>query len=401
MTTETNKELITTMDDSLAHPDVAKALIITLRYVFQQQQSLLQMQRLTREVLQDGRDYGRIPGLPGKMLFDCGAQLIIGAFNCCVGHRRILSITDNPEQLSIIVEVPLMALSTGVEVCTGIGAASVLEPRNKYRWVDNPDEWGYDAESAKELKHEERKEKIVYQIPNPEPGELFNTIVKMASKRAEVDAAKNLPGAGSALKELLEVKFKASEDWDSFWGEIKRMGLKPDELTTIIGNKSVKEWQKLDKGNTLERALKMSRTYLENKARPTPTKDQAEKDNQDLFGTQSSATARPEVVAQAGPPLSSQGSENCTDPKTPATTPAPGKLTRAEIWQTIKTLMPHARATLETIAIWLQKQNVMVTASELSKPEPPAVVTDELMSKILDILQARFDEAKKPQEIEK
>ncbi len=289
---ETGKEVLVQEETLPAHQGEARAIIITPRYVFQQQQSLQQMQRLTKEVLVDGRDYGRIPSLPGKALFDCGAQLIIGAFNCHVGHRKILSITDNPAQLSIIVEVPLVNFETGIEVATGIGAASILEPRSKYRWVENPGDWGYDEESAKELKHEERNNKIVYQILNPEPGECFNFIVKMASKRAEVDAAKNLPGAGSALKEILDIKFKATEDWDSFWGELKRMGLKPDELQAILGDKSVKEWQKKDKGNTLERAIKLCRTYVESKNKPTVSEEKATKDKSDLYGQQQHAAAQ-------------------------------------------------------------------------------------------------------------
>lgn len=78
---------------------------------------------------------------------------------------------------------------------------------------------------------------VQYRVRNPEHDELLNTIVKIASKRAEVDAAESLPGVASVLREMFgskgrrdsisrqespAAKGKRQDEWTWFWGEVAR-----------------------------------------------------------------------------------------------------------------------------------------------------------------------------------
>lgn len=233
-------------------------LMVSPDYIRQQEQSLALLRQLTKNVLKKGRDYGTVPGVPGDFLWDPGASTIIGAFKCHPGERRILNLRDDSEIIAVVMEVPLIQFDTGQEVGSGIGAASTKETKHKYRWVDDPIDWGYNEDTLKTLKTKQEYGRLRFRIPNPEHGELLNTIIKMASKRAEVDGAQGLPGVGSALKELFDPKQQQTRpepDWAGFWGKIAQMGLAEDDVHRLLKVKSVTDW--IIQGKTLEQAIKV------------------------------------------------------------------------------------------------------------------------------------------------
>jgi hypothetical protein len=232
-------------------------------------QSIKLLQGMVKEILVRGVDYGRIPGTPQDSLWDPGASLIISSFNCYSGQRRILRLEDNEEKIVAVVEVPIMSRHTGQEVGTGIGAASTMETKYKYRWVANPQEWGYTEDTIKTFKtksgkDDEGNQTMTYRIPNPEHSELLNTIIKIASKRAEVDAAESLPGVASVLRQMFGRKGGRSEKgeydspvWQRFWGEVRRLGMTDQEAHDKLGVTTMKEW--LGKGHSLDEALDIFR----------------------------------------------------------------------------------------------------------------------------------------------
>lgn len=236
------------------------------------------LQGMVKDLLKRGVDYGRTPGTQSDNLWDPGASQIIGAFGARIGPRRILKLEDTDEKIAVVLEAPLISRSTGDEVAAGIGAASTLETKYKYRWVNDPLEWGYDAETIKTLKHKIQSGKTLYRIPNPEHSDLLNTIVKMASKRAEVDAAQTLPGVASVLRQMFDPRLREPihtepegaaeiEKWAKFWGEVRRLGYEPDAARAKLGVKSMKDW--LAKGKTIEDAIAALRP-LRQDAEPTP-----------------------------------------------------------------------------------------------------------------------------------
>ncbi len=267
-----------------------EALSVSPAYVQETTKSIALLQDMTKSLLKRGRDFGRTPGTASDGLWDPGASLIIAGFNCYVGQRRVLRLVDEEDKISVIVEVPIISRQTGKEVGTGVGAASTLETKYKYRWLYPAElkEAGYTEEQIAGLKTD-KKHQGRYRTDNPEHGELLNTLVKQASKRAEVDAAEALPGVASVLREMFNPEKQDAqrrppdgsqpatdnrppdagppgaesetegEDWTGFWGETRRLGCADakavhDKLQ--VG--SIKDdW--LAKGKTLKQALEILR----------------------------------------------------------------------------------------------------------------------------------------------
>lgn len=252
----TSKDLVNRKPGEVALDTRPEALMITPEYVETQKRSLALLQGMVRDVLVSGRDYGHVPGIPGDFLWDPGASQIIGSFNCYVGERRIKSLVDDGSKIAVVIEAPILSFNSGREVGSGIGASSTYETKHKYRWVENPKEWGFDEEATKTLKHKTDDGRTKYRIPNPEHGELLNTIIKIASKRAECDAAEGLPGVASALRELFTSRGGAPKrkepDWATFYAQGRQMGLTDDEIHEGLGVSSNLEWIK--QGKTIKDA---------------------------------------------------------------------------------------------------------------------------------------------------
>jgi hypothetical protein len=171
------------------------------------------------------------------------------------------------------MEVSLISRKTGKVVATGVGAATMLETKYKYRWESFPEDFGYAKEGLRKKKDGDYWK---YRILNPEISELINTITKMCAKRGEVDGSQNLPGVSSALQKLKLKKKLGSgtpanvdtstgeigdpPDWNHFWGATSQMGLSPDQVHAIVGCKSLVEW--VQGGGKLSLALEMCRNEI-------------------------------------------------------------------------------------------------------------------------------------------
>ena len=219
-------------------------------------QTILQAEKLVFTVLEGGVDYGPHPGTDSLALKDCGASKIANAFNCYPEHV-ILHLTENEDLVSYLIQAKLTNRATGRIVAIGVGACSTMESKYAYRWVMNPEEYGHDKTS---LKYDKNKKK--WRIPNPDIEDLGNTILKMASKRAEVDASQGLPGVSSALVKLLQGKKRTEKalydgpNWQKFWGEVAALGLTEDDVHSLLGIKSLKDdW--LAKGKSLNQAVEI------------------------------------------------------------------------------------------------------------------------------------------------
>lgn len=241
---------------------------VTPQAIQETKQQMALLQGMVRDILVREVDYGRIPGTPQDSLWDPGASKIISAFNCYSGERRLISLRDNAERISVLMEVPLVSRTSGQVVATGVGAASTLETRYRYRWLteDETGQQGFGADVLATFKSRRKKDGTMeFRVPNPEHGELLNTIIKMASKRAEVDAAESLPGVASVLRQLFtgqaqRPKAEDSPVWTRFWGEVRRMGLTDEEAHRMLRVKSMKEW--IASGRSLDAALESLRQAL-------------------------------------------------------------------------------------------------------------------------------------------
>lgn len=238
-------------------------------------------EKLVSTVMEEGIDYGQVPGIAGggKGLFDPGAAKVIRAFGLHIEHKVIFNESSD-ENTSWTIQASLVN-NVGAIVGTGLGAASTREVKYRYLWKENPQDFGYSPEEIEKLKTRAGYNNIVlYRIENPDHGDLINTLLQMASKRAEVDAARSLPGVGAALRRKFEEKpQKATGKADDlpwtlpqFWGFIKNSGLNEDDVHRLLQVKSMKDW--LASGKTLkqgaELVLKLAVIKAKGKSKTTP-----------------------------------------------------------------------------------------------------------------------------------
>jgi len=196
-------------------------------------ETIQQAEKLVTSVLQPDIDYGLHPGTSSMALKDTGGSTIANAFNCYPEHA-ILHLREDDEVISYLVQAKLISRVSGKVVAVGVGACSTMESKYAYRWVEDPAEYGIDKSG---LKYDKKKRK--YRIPNPEAEDLGNTILKMASKRAEIDAAQSLPGVGSALKKLFNKDRKDTKpNWQTFYGELTALELNEESAKQMLGIKS-------------------------------------------------------------------------------------------------------------------------------------------------------------------
>jgi len=235
-------------------------------------------QAIVRRELKDGHDYGTIPGTPKPTLLKPGAEKIAKLLNCYDEYEIIEKVQDwEKPHFYYLVRCILSDMATGTKISSGLGSCNSYESKYRYRWVEEavipvgldkdtlktrggkktifefkfaiekretggqygkPKEYwdtldaAIKAGTAKEVTKETKRGKspgyemlvnsFQYQVPNPDIFDLVNTFLKMAKKRALVDAAlsagrlsdlftqdmEDITGVDVAEPEEVEEKFK-------------------------------------------------------------------------------------------------------------------------------------------------------------------------------------------------
>jgi hypothetical protein len=144
-----------------------------------------------RSEMKEGHHYYTFGGSKDKpSLKKEGAHNLIGLYNVRPEYDQTVEHLDNGH-FNICVKCRLYSLKSEKEVAQGEGAASSMEPKYKYRWV--PKDEVPKKYNADDLPKKWVFNKPKFRVENEDPYELFNTLVKMADKRACVAAASHLP----------------------------------------------------------------------------------------------------------------------------------------------------------------------------------------------------------------
>lgn len=144
---------------------------------------------LMSKVLKNNEHYGVIPGTKKPTLYKSGAEVIALTFGI---HPEMEIIkTDLPEgHREYEIKCTMYRNSDGMALATGVGSCSTMESKYKWRTVKR-----YNSETRKQ--EEER-------IENPNLQDLFNTVLKMAKKRAFVDAVITSTAASDFVTQDIE-----------------------------------------------------------------------------------------------------------------------------------------------------------------------------------------------------
>lgn len=137
------------------------------------------IQELMRSVMRDGEHYGIIPGTEKPTLYKAGAEKLCFLFRLApefVVEQKDLSNLHREYK----VVCTLRNMQTGNVVGTGVGLCLTMERKYRYRKVNGK------------------------QIDNPDIADQYNTVLKMAKKRALIDATITACAASDIFTQDLE-----------------------------------------------------------------------------------------------------------------------------------------------------------------------------------------------------
>ena len=150
--------------------------------------------KLVHSQLIENKDYGVIPGTGTKAtLLKPGAEQL----------AKLMGLSDHYEVMNREMDFgagliqyemrcKLVSMKTGVIVAEGVGECNSYESKYRYRWLgpSKLEEHGIDeAMKATMRTRTAGNGDTLYRIDNPDPADQVNTNLKMAKKRALVDAA--------------------------------------------------------------------------------------------------------------------------------------------------------------------------------------------------------------------
>jgi hypothetical protein len=237
---------------------------IDLDAVASTMQKINTMQTVIRQTLKDGHDYGLIPGVQKPVMLKPGAEKICMIFGLNPEYD-FLSNTEDYKAEFFSYTIRCTLFKRGEPCSQGIGSCNSKEKKYRYVNVDSLPN-GYVGHSELIT---DRYGRTRYKIENNDACSLVNTILKMAKKRALVDAVLQV---GS----LSEIFTQGAEDAQDF----NRL-----EQSAAAGSMDVKQSAAIKcnfgkyKGSPLGEIYKMDKDYfdwLANNAKDAPIKSACE-----------------------------------------------------------------------------------------------------------------------------
>ena len=146
-------------------------------------------QRLLQKELKQGRDFGIIPSTTKPTLLKPGAEKILMLLGISSEYELMEQIQDYKTGIFAFT-IKCILYKSGNKITEGVGCCSTKESKYAYKWV-------YEKEVPQALNKDELVKKefngpygkyLKYRIDNDDPYTLANTVLKMAKKRAQIDA---------------------------------------------------------------------------------------------------------------------------------------------------------------------------------------------------------------------
>lgn len=160
------------------------------------------MQDVMKEVMHDGTHYGTIPGTKSKSLYKAGAEKLMATFRLA-GDPETEDLGGAGE-VHYRVKVRLHTAG-GQFVGAGIGECSSQEDKYAWRAAVCDEEWEDTPENRRRVKYAKWQGKVEKKKQvRTNPADVANTILKMAKKRAQVDAVITATAASDIFTQDIE-----------------------------------------------------------------------------------------------------------------------------------------------------------------------------------------------------
>ena len=182
-------------------------------------------------------DYGTIPGTPKPTLYKPGSEKILSMFNLSAEPR--VEDLSTPDCIRYRVHVTIRHAPTGVDLGTGVGEASSAESKYQWRAVVCDEEWDDTPEDRSRIKWK-KGDLGPYSVRQvrAEMDDVANTVLKMAKKRAQIDAVLTVTAASDIFAQDVE--------------DLKEIGLDPEAAGE--GTQTKPEQAELKKKETTQAA---------------------------------------------------------------------------------------------------------------------------------------------------
>jgi hypothetical protein len=173
------------------------------------------VQQFIKEVMVEGQDYGTIPGTDKPTLLNPGADKLSFLY----GYARHIASKEEHKDFATghydaTVRVQMIHKGTGIVVGEGEGSCSTHESKYRYRWAYESqlprgiDKTALQSQTFKSKKPGDSREFTKYRVENPDLYDIWNTVLKMAIKRAYVAAALTSTGLSGVFNQN-EEEFEA------------------------------------------------------------------------------------------------------------------------------------------------------------------------------------------------
>jgi hypothetical protein len=191
------------MENNLMVQNQAISLIdsVDLQTIQVTMQKIATFQAVIQKNLKETHDYGVIAGAGSKpTLLKPGGEKICMMFGLNPEYD-FLERTENYKDGFFAYNIKCTLYRNGSAVSQGVGNCNSME--KKYRYINSdtvPD--GVDASAVEKIT--DRYGRTKYKIPNPHIADLVNTILKMAKKRAFIDAVLQVASLSDVFTQDLE-----------------------------------------------------------------------------------------------------------------------------------------------------------------------------------------------------
>lgn len=183
------------------------------------------IQQVMTAVMKEGEHYGKIPGTNKPTLLKPGAEKLGITFRLEPDYILLPESIIKPDYLNYRIKCVLTHIHTGQRYASGMGSCNTREKKYRYRWLTTgvavPGKYwaekhnrdpkilieameGPEGGPYKAQKTDAGQWEIHFQVENDDPGDLDNTILKMACKRAHVAAMLNATAASDIFTQDLE-----------------------------------------------------------------------------------------------------------------------------------------------------------------------------------------------------
>lgn len=158
------------------------------------------LQGVMKSIMIKDVHYGVIPGCKKPSLYKPGSEIILTTFKLtCEPIVEDLS-TEDESRYRVTARITYM--TSGMFVGAGIGECSSKEDKYQWRTAVHEDEYGATDEFRRREKY--KRDGTTYKQVRTNPSDIANTILKMAKKRAQIDATLTATAASDIFEQDIE-----------------------------------------------------------------------------------------------------------------------------------------------------------------------------------------------------